>query len=683
MAGALLIPIVAILGPRVRDYFAVGVSFATALIALSLLPLGLSGRAIDIQVDWIPSLGLKAGVLVDPLSVLLANVVAWISLLIMIYSLGYMKHDLGLTRYWFLMNFFIGSMLLLVMSDNLLQLFFGWEGVGLCSYALIGHYYRDNKDQWVGTLGHESLGTAMTYPPSHAGMKAFITTRIGDISLMIAVFLIFSYAGTFNYLELTRNSDWMQPLAKAGLLVPVAVLFFGGPVGKSAQFPLHEWLPDAMAGPTPVSALIHAATMVKAGVFLIARGGPMFVSGIAKFAELTAFFEVVAWIGAFTAFMAATQALVAKEVKKTMAYSTGSQIGYMMLALGAGGLAGQFAAGYAAGLFHLVNHAIFKAAMFMAAGAIIHACGTRFMTEMGGLASRMKVTFIAMLILALSLSGVPPLSGFWSKEEILSVTLASGSIWLFLLASFTAAITILYSIRMVGLMFLGTTNTHLKGREQSEHGIQEAPKIMLIPYIVLAVATVAIGLVGPLFWENFRYFLTSSMEHSASVLKVSGHDFAVGPTVMATSLLMLALGGSFGYVFYVSGKVRGRSVIRHPLTRSLYSFLWNRWYINPIYYRIFSSGILSVCRAIWRNIEVRFFDRISNAVAYFSLSTSTTSDRVDLRVIDRVVNEVASFGKKASGFLRLIQTGFAQQYLFAFSLGVILLVLLLAVSLGV
>jgi len=276
--GALLTPVMARIHPKVRDYNSVVFALLGAISAALLIPSVMSGSVQDVQVNWITSLNIKAGVLLDPLSIILANVVSWVSFLIMVYSLAYMKGDDGLTRYWFFMNFFIGSMLLLVMSDNLLQLFFGWEGVGLCSYALIGHWYKDPLDKWVGTIGDKSLNVPMAYSPSHAGMKALIVTRIGDIGLLIAIFMIYAYSGTLNFVDLSKNVSWALPLSRVGLLIPVALLFFWGPIGKSAQFPLHESLPDAMAGPTSVSALIHAATMVTAGVYLAGRAVHMFYS---------------------------------------------------------------------------------------------------------------------------------------------------------------------------------------------------------------------------------------------------------------------------------------------------------------------------------------------------------------------------------------------------------------------
>src|ERR671911_2364912 len=274
--GAAIIAAVARAGHRARDYTAVGFALASAISAATLIPLALQTAEVHSQISWISSLGLKAGVLADPLAIIVANLVAWISFLIIVYSTGYMHGDKDLTRYWFFMLFFIGSMQLIVLSDNLLMVFFGWEGVGLASFALISFWYHDKKRDFVGTPGHYAGGIQMWASPSHAGLKAFLMTKAGDIMMLSGMFLIFSYAGTFGFTELLKDQSWATEMAKNNLLIPAAVLIFGGAIGKSAQFPLNEWLLEAMTGPTPVSALIHAATMVKAGVFLVARIGPLF-----------------------------------------------------------------------------------------------------------------------------------------------------------------------------------------------------------------------------------------------------------------------------------------------------------------------------------------------------------------------------------------------------------------------
>ena len=340
MVGAMLAPVFAKGGGKVRDIAPVGFSLASAILAATLIPVALAGDEVHSQYPWMPEIGINAGVLADMLSIIMTNLVAWISFLIMVYSIGYMKGDRDLIRYWFFMNFFIGSMQLIVLSDNLLMLFFGWEGVGLASYALIGFWHKDKVKDYVGRVGHHALGIAQYTSPSHAGMKAFLMTKAGDVAMLAGMFLIFAYAGTFEYKALLHDHTWAQAMSAQGLLVPAAVLIFGGAIGKSAQFPLHEWLLEAMTGPTAVSALIHAATMVKAGVFLVARIGPLFFA-VAAFGA-SQFFEIVAWVGVITAFLLASQAIVSKEIKKVLAYSTGSQIGYMMLALGIAGLSSQF-----------------------------------------------------------------------------------------------------------------------------------------------------------------------------------------------------------------------------------------------------------------------------------------------------------------------------------------------------
>jgi len=676
--GAVLTPLLATIHPRLRDYGAVFFSLLGAVSSALLLPVVMSGVPQDVQVNWIASLNINAGILLDPLSVIMANVVAWVSFLIMVYSLAYMHGDEGLTRYWFFMNFFIGSMLLLVMSDNLFQLFFGWEGVGLCSYSLIGHWYKDPVERWVGTIGDKSLNVPMAYSPSHAGMKALIVTRIGDIGLLIAIFMIYAYSGTLNLVKLTQNVSWALPLSQLGFLIPLALLFFWGPIGKSAQFPLHEWLPDAMAGPTSVSALIHAATMVTAGVYLAGRAGPMFYNIVTQYGQATLFFETVAWVGAFTCFMAATQAVVSKELKKLLAYSTISQIGYMMLGIGAGGLASQFVLGLSAGIFHLVTHALFKAAAFLAAGAILHAVESRFMQDMGGLRHSMKITFGSMVIALLALSGVPPLSGFWSKDAVITATVLSGQMPLLLLAWGTVGLTFLYSLKVIGLVFYSPKSEHIRKLEEDGHHVHEAPALMWVPYVILAAATIAIGLTGPYVESFFRSALLATatpvtsppapplnpaVEQNASLIATIG------------SLIMLAVGGTFGYLIYISGRLKPASIVSEQgLGRAVYNFLWNRWYINPVYYRAFVNGTLSAAGALKNNVETGFFDRISGAVALFSIDVSKGGEGIDLGVVDAWINGMANTGRKFSSTLRRIQTGVPQEYVTVFALGLFALI---------
>ncbi|MFL6461676.1 MAG: NADH-quinone oxidoreductase subunit L [Nitrososphaeraceae archaeon] len=655
-------------GNRVRDYAAVGFALASAISAATLIPLALSGSEIHSQIPWIPVVNVKSGVLADPLSVVMTNLVAWISFLIFVYSTGYMHGDRDLTRYWFFMLFFIGSMQLIVLSDNLLMVFFGWEGVGLASYALIGFWYYDKKKDFVGRIGDRAGGVAMWASPTHAGMKAFLMTRAGDTMMLAGMFMIFVYSGTFGFKELLQNQAWAAQMAHQNLLVPAAVLLFGGAVGKSAQFPLNEWLLEAMTGPTPVSALIHAATMVKAGVFLVARIGPLFFA-LAAFG-VSQFFEVVAWVGAITAFLLATQALVNPEIKKVLAYSTGSQIGYMMLGLGIAGLSVHFVDGYAAGFYHLMSHAMFKASLFMGAGAILHTVGSRFMTDMGGLRKYMKKTYIFMLLASLSLAGAPLVtSGFWSKDAIFAAVLESGyaQAWpLFAIATVVAVMTAFYSFRMIGMVFFGKKSEYLEEMEHSGHHLHEVGKNMWIPFAILAVATIAIGLVGFMFEGQITHLLGGYLAQSFGIGKegvvppeaegggggnASTTFLGLNPIAATASFGAFAIGSVLGYVFYIARKPSPTIISKNIVTRAIWKFLYNRWYLNSALYWGAVIGPMAIYRIIWRYFESVVIDGISPAFQY------------SMAYFSRVVR---------SG-----QTGITQTYLFVFGVGIMVIVMLL------
>ena len=673
VVGALLIPLLSRVNSSVRDYAPSIFALVSALLATSLLPLVFDGETLHHTISWIPSLNINAGVLADPLAVLMANFVAWISFLIMVYSIGYMHGESNLTRYWFFMLFFIGNMQLIVLSDNFLQLFFGWEGVGLCSYGLIGFWNKDKEEHMVGSPNHKALGLLQSYLPSHAGMKALVTTRIGDIAFLIGLLLLYAYAGTFSFIELAENASWAKEMAAVGLLIPSALFIFGGAIGKSAQFPLHVWLPDAMAGPTSVSALIHAATMVKAGVFLVARVGPIFYVAAEAVDIIAPFFMTIAWIGVFTAFLAATQAMVAKEIKKVLAYSTVSQIGYMMLALGSAGLTSDFAFGFSAGFFHLISHALFKASLFMAAGALIHSTGTRFLNEMGGLRKNMKFTYIAVLLAAASLSGIPPLSGFWSKDAILASVLSmnSHSSWylLYALALITAVITVFYTFRMVGMVFFSKTNL---GKNNNVH---EAPKIMWIPYMILAFATLLLGLIGPTFEHFLQDTLGASLKSQFGLISHSHHS-GLNNVAVASSLFAVIVGGFFAYQFYISSKWSADKVINsNSILSNLHTFFTNRWYINAIYYKIFVLPTVKLSGIIFNRVELGMFDKINDSSANASQSVSTLSDKFDRYVVDKAVNGFAYVSVKLSKISRALQTGLTQEYIAMFIAGIIIVVI--------
>src|ERR687889_632337 len=670
VGAAIIAGVTRVANSKATNYTAVGFALVSAISATTLIPMGLAGEEVHSQISWISSVNLKAGVLADPLSVIMTNLVAWISFLIFVYSTGYMHGDKDLTRYWFFMLFFIGSMQLIVLSDNLLMVFFGWEGVGLASYALIGFWYHDRKKDYVGREGERAAGIPLWASPTHSGMKAFLMTRAGDTMMLAGMFLIFAYAGTFGFRELIENQEWANQMAQQNLLVPAAVLLFGGAVGKSAQFPLNEWLLEAMTGPTSVSALIHAATMVKAGVFLVARIGPLFFA-LAVF-NISQFFEVVAWIGAITAFLLATQALVNPEIKKVLAYSTGSQIGYMMMALGIAGLSLNFVDGYTAGFFQMMSHMMFKASLFMGAGALLHSVGSRFMSDMGSLKTHMKKTYVFMLLAGLSLAGAPLVTlGFWSKDAIFASVLESGYSYawpLFAMGVIVAIMTAFYTFRMIGMSFFGKESKHLKEIEQSGHHLHEVSATLWVPFAILAIATISIGIVGFVFEAEIHSLLGGYLLHSFGIgeeehagegsnaeiqILPQGEKtfFGLNPIAAAASIGAFTIGSVLGFIFYIARKANPEIISRNIVTKAIWRFLYNRWYLNSALYWGGVIAPLAIYRIIWRYFESIIIDGINPALQY------------SMTYISKVV--------KAG------QTGITQTYLFVFGVGIMIVVVML------
>jgi NADH-quinone oxidoreductase subunit L len=679
--GAAFIPILRKKSEKIKSYVAVAFSILSALLALSILPLGLSNGEIHSQIPWFSALNLNAGVLADPLAIIMSNLVAWISAAIFVYSISYMHKQKSLIRYWFFMLFFIGSMQLIVLSDNLLMVFFGWEGVGLASYALIGFWYADRKKDYVGKEGHTAWGIPQWTSPTHAGIKAFLLNRAGDVMMLTGMFMIFMYSGTFGFRELLADQTWAHVMMQQNLLVPAAVLIFGGAIGKSAQFPLNEWLLEAMTGPTSVSALIHAATMVKAGVFLVARIGPLFFA-LSVF-NMDQFFEIVTWVGAITALLLATQAIVNPEIKKVLAYSTGSQIGYMMMALGIAGLSTNFVDGYTAGFFHLISHALFKASLFMAAGAILHTVHSRFMNDMGGLKKNMRKTYIFFLLASLSLASAPLItSGFWSKDAIFASILESNydfSSYVFLIAVAVAIMTAFYTFRMVGLVFFGKPSQNVINIENKGHHIREVNRIMWLPFAVLAIASIVIGVIGFAFEGQlhhiFATYLASTFGiveggvvpiegaadlQSPHALTESGAGSAGGseqdtlelnPTAVVASVAAFGIGGFLGYLFYIKRIADPEKISDNVVSKTLWKFLYNRWYLNSILYWIGVVVPLAVYRRIYKYFE---------NILMYGINPSVQHSMV---LMSRVV--------------KAAQSGNVQTYIYVFIAGIILITMLL------
>ncbi len=479
LIACLFVPVVAKISDKVRNYFMIAIALIVAALAFSMVPGIYFGNGQPVaasNINWLP--GISAGVFIDPLSVLFTCLIAFFGLIIAVYSWGYMKGEEGLTRYYFLLMLFIGSMIGLVISDNLLQMFIFWEMVGLCSYALIAFWYKRP----------ESI---------NAGVKVFIMTRIGDISLLAAIGLLYAgplingqAIGSFSFHAIIQA---LSTSASAGtlnlnLMVVIFFLVLGGAIAKSAQLPLFTWLYSAMEAPTSVSALLHAATMVKAGVYLLARF--ILIASVAmpliEALGTQYWFATVAWIGVLTALIGATLAITTTDIKGVLAYSTVSQIGFMMAGLGTA-VQGAASIGWFASLFHMVSHAFFEGLGFLLAGGIIHAIGTRDMRLMGGLRKAMPVTFILMAIMVITTSGLPPFAAFFSKGLIITSVTDVNLIQAILLYA-TAAITFAYVIRMFSLVFMGKESEHL----QKQH-VHEAPKVMLIPAAILGRALHCLG----------------------------------------------------------------------------------------------------------------------------------------------------------------------------------------------
>ncbi len=560
--SAALVPAAQLFGGGFRNAFAVFAAMITAVFSLMLIPQIRQGSAF--YFEWLP--GIDIGITLDALSVNLACVAAVIGALIVLYSVKYMEKEDGLLRYYSLVLLFIGSMIGLVLSDNFLTLYIFWEIVGLCSYALIGFFYRDPK-------------------AVRAGIKAFMTTRVGDVGLLIGILLLYVYTGTFNMTEVA---------AKLGML-PSAVLavsafgFMLGAIGKSAQVPLHVWLPDAMEAPTTISALIHAATMVNAGVYLMARVFPLFH-------EVPYWTTSLAWVGALTAILAASMALSEKDLKRILAYSTVSQLGFMMFSIGAGGLF--------ASQFHLMSHAIFKALLFLCAGAVIHAVGTRNIDSMGGLFGRMRLTALCFGAGALALMGIPILNGFFSKDLILAAGFASKETLPFILICIAAVFTILYTLRTYSKVFLGDGS--------KAHG-HDAPWQMSLPLALLALASFVSWLLAPAF-SNSLHLSGIHVEHLA-FSEFMHEIFFSSITILSLSVITT---GVAAYYF----RRRILSLLGFAARPYLYAAGRGFWF-DDLYGALIGSFI-SVSASVSRILDEGILNRFNYAVGsvFYSFSCS-------------------------------------------------------------
>lgn len=558
---------------------------------------------------WLPfteSLSIDMGILLDPISVMMLVVISTVSLLVHIYSFGYMKGERGFQRYYAFLSLFTMSMLGLVVATNIFQMYLFWELVGVSSYLLIGFYY--------------------TKPAAiAASKKAFIVTRFADLGFLIGILVYGYYAGTYTF------SPNEMALAKGGAaMIPLTLgLMFIGGAGKSAMFPLHIWLPDAMEGPTPVSALIHAATMVVAGVYLVARMFPLFIE------YAPSVLHIVAYVGAFTAFYAASVACVQSDIKRVLAFSTISQIGFMMVALGVctsadpheGGL------GYMAGMFHLFTHAMFKALLFLGAGSIIHAVHSNEMSAMGGLRKYMPITHITFLIACLAIAGIPPFSGFFSKDEILTACFQFSPTMGWIM-TVIAGMTAFYMFRLYYGIFWGTENKEL----HAEHTPHESPLAMTLPLMLLAVVTIVAGFIP------FGHFISSNGEAYSIHL-----DWSVAGTSIAVAVVSIAI----ATYIYAGSRQPVADTLAHRF-KGLWTAAYHRFYLDEVYQFITHRIIFGcICRPIawWdRHVVDGFFD-------FLAWGADATSDEI-----------------------RGLQSGRIQQYTFVFLLGTLALILLLILN---
>ncbi len=608
------IPVLAILGVWV---IAMWVSYG-ALTGAE--PYGEHGYGVPLF-TWIPAgdFTVNAGFYVDQLTACLLIVVTTVGLLVHIYSIGYMSHDPGYWRFFAYLNFFMFSMLLLVLADNFLLVFVAWELVGLSSYLLIGFWYRKRS-------------------AALAAKKAFIVNRVGDVGFALGIMLIFVSLGTLDIREVIARIGTLDGTT----ILAIALLIFAGAMGKSAQFPLHVWLPDAMEGPTPVSALIHAATMVNAGVYLVARTNPIFAMAPSSMV-------VVAGIGIFTAILAASIAMTQTDIKRVLAYSTLSQLGYMFAALGVGA--------FTAAIFHLMTHGFFKGLLFLGSGSVIHAVHEeQDMRQMGGLAMKIKITYATMLIGSLAIAGIPPLAGFFSKDEVLGEAFKSGFYWVWVIGFIVAGLTAFYMFRLMALTFWG----EFRGPKAIWDKIHESPAVMTIPLILLAIPSVLLGIflglpfgasrittwLEPVFAES-EHILHETPPAAFSLFGIDGVLILLSVAIASLGLVLAwrLFGVHIGPIRMPARPERVRELTAR--VSFLYRASLNKWWFDELNHLLFMVIGGRIANALW------WFDR---------------------EIVDGTVNAIGRDTIASGRGIRRIQTGHVQNYALGIAIGLIVMV---------
>ena len=609
----------------------VGLSFLCSLAVAAQVIANPEAREV-VAYSWIfgGDLSIDLAFLIDPLTTVMLLVVTGVGFLIHVYSIGYMHGEEGFTRFFTYMNLFMVSMLLLVMGNNYAVLFIGWEGVGLCSYLLIGYYYEKI-----------SAGKAAT--------KAFVVNRIGDAGFLLAIFLVFANFKTLDYTKIFANASQLSP----EMATAIAFCLLVGAVGKSAQIPLYTWLPDAMEGPTPVSALIHAATMVTAGVYMVVRNHVIF--DMAPVALAT-----VGIIGGATALFAASIGLVQNDIKRVLAYSTVSQLGYMFLACGVGA--------YTAAIFHLVTHAFFKALLFLSAGAVIHSLsGEQDIRKMGDLRQKIPITFKVFFIGTIAIAGIPPLAGFWSKDEIMAHAFIHHHYVLYGMAAIGAFLTSFYMFRLTFLTFFGRSRVE----PDVEHHIHESPKVMTVPLMILAV----LSIIGGMFlgFPPEHGLLHSFLHEVATPLGIEVHEVSVGMLFgLGFFATLIALGGlGLAYYMYL---VRPQMADEWAQkTSGVYTTLLNKYYVDELYDKLF----VEPCKRIgelWDWIDRNIIDRFVRGIGSATDTSSAGITWTEKHVIYGGLNVIGYANHLAAWSWRKLQSGMVHHYVAVIVIGLFILV---------
>ncbi|MES2393557.1 MAG: NADH-quinone oxidoreductase subunit L [Acidobacteriota bacterium] len=646
------------------------VSFVLALIAFAhVLSLGYGEHAKEVaNINWFQmgQVWVQVGWVLDPLTAVMLVMVTFVGSLIFIYSIGYMHDDENFTRFFCFLALFAAAMLGVVISNSLLLLFMCWEIMGLTSYLLIGFWF------------HKPSAAA-------AAKKAFIVTRIGDLGLFIGMAWLYAQTGTLLFFDAGKGC--VEPSALSALVshttifgwtlsTAIGLLIFCGAAGKSGQVPLHVWLPDAMEGPTPVSALIHAATMVAAGVFLIARVYPLMAAQVPSVLTPTLALQVVTWVGAITAVFASLIAVAQWDIKRILAYSTVAQLGYMMMGLGVGGVS--------IGMFHLITHAFFKALLFLGAGSVIHGCsGEQDIRHMGGLKKSMRVTWLVYTAGTLALCGVVPFAGFWSKDEILHSAFAFSLTRVpFYLGAFGALLTAFYMTRQYIYVFFGTTNrpaVHQDFKheepaaiEHGHHSPHESPAVMTVPLVVLSVFAVLLGFMGAPFWPWFQSFI------EGAPVAFSAAPFMEALPLMAVSSMIVLVGIGLGWALYGRRPITSATApdVLEAAQPQVFGVLNHAFYVDAFYKATF------VRLNDWAAAISDWFDRwvwsgVVQVVSYSTLGFAWFDNFVDTNVVNGGFDEGCETVSRGGKLLSLLQNGRAQSYLRMIGLALIVLVVIL------